>query len=186
MTISLGAPVPSDPTLLQYLPLYNDMLFEAPVVTKDGASLSYLFLSRGISWSVFPFSYSFLLLLSLSSSFSFLKGTLLAHEAVVEGLAADVVHHSSNLGFNGDAFRPGQLSQIQALSVTVSLENYAKGVEWLSNVFARSQFDKDRIGISRARLLGDATEGLRDGVTVARGMTKVCGVWFLVISGEEF
>ena len=92
---------------------------------------------------------------------------------MVEGLAADVVDHSSHLGFHGDTFRPGQLSQLQLLSVTVSLANYRKGIEWLGNVFARSTFDAERVAISRARLVGTITEGLRDGSTVARNMIKV-------------
>lgn len=91
-------------------------------------------------------------------------GTQLTYEEVIRALDKDTVSYDSGLGFDG-AF--GELLRVQ---VKVESSKYDTGIAWLRDVIFQSQFTKDRLEVTLAKLQQSLPEMKRNGSSVSRSV----------------
>lgn len=87
-------------------------------------------------------------------------GERLGHEEVVHRLDSDTVSYEVALGVN-NAF-----TETMRVSVKVETSMYESAITWLKDLLYGSEFDKDRLQVTVARIAQSLPELKRDGDTV--------------------
>ncbi|THH28068.1 hypothetical protein EUX98_g6115 [Antrodiella citrinella] len=88
------------------------------------------------------------------------NGEHLTHEEVVNQLDNDTVSYEVSLGVNG-AF-----AETLRVTIKVEVSNYESAVAWLKDLVYGSEFTKDRLQVTVAKILQSLPELKRDGSTV--------------------
>lgn len=91
-------------------------------------------------------------------------GTKLTYEEVINALDKDTVGYDAGLGFDG-AF--GELLKV---SIKVESTKYDTGIAWLRDVLFQSEFTKERLEVTLAKVQQSLPEMKRDGNSVARSV----------------
>lgn len=91
-------------------------------------------------------------------------GTKFTHEEVINALDKDTVSYDAGLGFDG-AF--GELLRV---SIKVESTKYDTGIAWLRDVVFQSEFTKERLEVTLAKVQQSLPEMKRDGNSVARSV----------------
>ena len=98
---------------------------------------------------------------------------LIAHEDVINELAADTLTNSTSLGaVDGERFFCGDFSSLASLTLKVEFDKYMKGVQWLKDLLYGVQFTVDRIRIVANKIINDVNALKRDGRKVAETMMR--------------
>jgi Zn-dependent M16 (insulinase) family peptidase len=91
-------------------------------------------------------------------------GTKLTHEQVINALDKDTVSYDS--GFGVDMI----FTELLRISVKVESKKYDVGIAWLRDVLFNSEFTKERLEVTLAKVQQSLPELKRDGNTVARSV----------------
>jgi Zn-dependent M16 (insulinase) family peptidase len=93
-----------------------------------------------------------------------LDGTRLNHEEVINALDKDTVSYDSGLGMDGT------FSELLRMSIKVESSKYDTGIAWLRDVLFQSEFTKERLEITLAKVQQSLPEMKRDGSSMARSV----------------
>ncbi|PVF99908.1 hypothetical protein CPB86DRAFT_846178 [Serendipita vermifera] len=91
-------------------------------------------------------------------------GTRLTHEQVINALDKDTVSYDSGLGVDG------VFTELLRISVKVQSKKYDVGISWLRDVLFNSEFTKERLEVTLAKVQQSLPELKRDGNTIARSV----------------
>ncbi|KZT30492.1 hypothetical protein NEOLEDRAFT_1126056 [Neolentinus lepideus HHB14362 ss-1] len=89
-------------------------------------------------------------------------GEELSHEEVVNRLDDETVSYEANLG----TAIPSGFPELLRVSIKTEVGMYEKAVAWLKDLLYGSQFDKERVQVTVAKILQSLPELKRDGNTV--------------------
>jgi len=93
-----------------------------------------------------------------------LDGSILSYEEVINALDKDTVSYESGLGMDG-AF-----SELLRVSIKVESSKYDTGIAWLRDVLFQSEFTKERLEVTLAKVQQSLPEMKRDGSSMARSV----------------
>lgn len=91
-------------------------------------------------------------------------GTRLTHEEVINALDKDTVAYDSGLGMDG------VFSELLRVSIKVESTKYDSGIAWLRDVIFQSEFTKERLEVTLAKVQQSIPEMKRDGNSVTRSV----------------
>lgn len=93
-----------------------------------------------------------------------LDGRRLDHEEVIKALDKDTVSYDSGLGMDGT------FSELLRMSIKVESSKFDTGIAWLRDVLFQSEFTKERLEITLAKVQQSLPEMKRDGSSMARSV----------------
>jgi Zn-dependent M16 (insulinase) family peptidase len=93
-----------------------------------------------------------------------LDGTRLNHEEVINALDKDTVSYDSGLGMDGT------FNELLRMSIKVESSKYDTGIAWLRDVLFQSEFTKERLEITLAKVQQSLPEMKRDGSSMAKSV----------------
>jgi Zn-dependent M16 (insulinase) family peptidase len=93
-----------------------------------------------------------------------LDGTHLNYEEVINALDKDTVAYDSGLGMDGT------FGELLRMSIKVESSKYDTGIAWLRNVLFQSEFTKERLEITLAKVLQSLPETKRHGSVMAKSV----------------
>ncbi|KAG8802435.1 hypothetical protein FRC17_006413, partial [Serendipita sp. 399] len=91
-------------------------------------------------------------------------GTRLTHEEVINALNKDTVAYDSGLGIDS------KFSELLRMSIKVESTKYDLAISWLRDVLFQSEFTKERLEVTLAKVQQSLPELKRDGNTVSRSV----------------
>ncbi|KAG8786710.1 hypothetical protein FRC15_010850 [Serendipita sp. 397] len=91
-------------------------------------------------------------------------GTRLNHEEVINALNKDTVAYDSGLGIDS------KFSELLRMSIKVESTKYDLAVSWLRDVLFQSEFTKERLEVTLAKVQQSLPELKRDGNTVSKSV----------------
>jgi Zn-dependent M16 (insulinase) family peptidase len=91
-------------------------------------------------------------------------GTKLTLEEVINALDKDTIAYDGSFGM-GSVF-----SELLRMSIRVESTKYDLGIAWLRDVLFQSEFTKDRLEVTLAKVQQSLPEMKRDGNTVAKSI----------------
>src|SRR4051812_6381817 len=92
------------------------------------------------------------------------NGTRLTHEEVISALDKDTVSYDSGLGVDG------VFTELLRVSIKVESTKFDTGVAWLRDVLFQSEFTKERLEVTLAKIQQSLPEMKRDGSSMARSV----------------
>ena len=76
-------------------------------------------------------------------------------------------------GFIGQRFSPGEFSSVVLVGFRVEKAKLEAGASWLQDVLFGIQFTPERIGVAASKILADATQAQRDGVSIVGSIMRL-------------
>lgn len=91
-------------------------------------------------------------------------GTRLTHEEVINALDKDTVSYDSGLGMDG------VFGELLRVSIKVESTKYDTGISWIRDVLFQSEFTKERLEVTLAKVQQSLPEMKRDGNSMSRSV----------------
>ncbi|KAF8592090.1 hypothetical protein K439DRAFT_1401667 [Ramaria rubella] len=92
-------------------------------------------------------------------------GSKMTHEEVINGLENETVTYDVGLGLDG------YFNELVRISIKAEVARYPEAVSWLSDLIFRSEFDKERLEVTAAKIQQSLPEAKRDGNEVVSSLS---------------